>query len=265
MLSRYRRLIIAFFTLTVLFSACTKVIDINLNVSAPQIIIEGNITNQAGPYQVQITKTVNFSDANVFPKVTGALVIITDITADVKDTLFETFPGIYTTKSIIGSVGHNYQLSVLAEGKTYNSFSTIPQLVELDSITFIKTNLFGKQQINTVVNFNDPPVTVNYYSFDLYVNGVRKERTYLFSDRLADGKNISQDINTDSLEIGNTVKIEMKCIDKGVYNYFKTLPQVTGGNNFQSVSPANPISNISNKALGYFSAHTIQVKEATVK
>jgi hypothetical protein len=34
------------------------------------------------------------------------------------------------------------------------------------------------------------------------------------------------------------------------------------GNNSQSVTPANPVSNISNNALGYFSAQTIQVKEA---
>ena len=153
----------------------------------------------------------------------------------------------------------------MADGKLYTSSSTIPQVVPLDSISFIKTYLFGKIRINSVANFKDPGGINNYYGFNLSVNGIRKDGTQLFSDRLTDGKYISQDINADSLEIGNKVMIEMRCLDKSAYDYFRTLRQVTGGNNFQSVSPSNPISNISNNALGYFSAHTFQVKEAIVK
>lgn len=246
-------------------TACNKVIDINLNDAAPQIIIEGNISSESGPYQVQISKTINFSDANIFLGVTGATVIISDITDEMQDTLTETSPGIYKTKNILGLIGHSYQLSVTAEGKTYTAISTIPSQVKLDTITFQKTNRFGKVHINSVVNFIDPAGIVNYYRFIQTINGVTKEGVHLFSDRLADGKVINQQINSDSLEVGNIVKIEMICLDKGAYDYFRTLRQVTGGNNFQSVSPSNPISNISNKALGYFSAHSTQRKQAVVK
>ncbi len=54
-----------FITSIVLYS-CTKVININLNDASPKIVIEGNVTNVAGPYQVQITQTVNFSDQIFF-------------------------------------------------------------------------------------------------------------------------------------------------------------------------------------------------------
>jgi hypothetical protein len=50
----------------------------------------------------------------------------------------------------------------------------------------------------------------------------------------------------------------MNCVDKNVYDYFFTLSGVTGNNGFQTATPANPVSNISNGALGYFSAHTTQ-------
>ncbi len=264
MKSLLNKLIVPVLTVTIFLTSCTKVIDINLNDAAPQIVIEGNISNGAGPYQVQISRTINFSDANIFPKVSGALVIISDINSALSDTLIENSPGIYNTKSIKGLVGHSYQLSVLANGNLYTSQSTIPQSVNLDTITFHKTNFFGNFQVNPVVNFMDPSNIINYYSFSLTVNGVKKEDTYLYTDRLADGKTINQEIGLDSLKIGDNVKIEMRCIDKGVYDYYFTLPQVTG-NSFQSISPANPLSNISNKALGYFSAHTSQIKEAIVK
>ena len=42
-------------------AACKKVINVDLNNAAPQIVIEGEITNELPPYQVRISKTVNFS------------------------------------------------------------------------------------------------------------------------------------------------------------------------------------------------------------
>jgi hypothetical protein len=33
--------------------------------------------------------------------------------------------------------------------------------------------------------------------------------------------------------------------------------QISGNPNFQTASPANPVSNFDNGALGYFSAHTV--------
>ncbi len=66
------------------------------------------------------------------------------------------------------------------------------------------------------------------------------------------------------LHQNDTVLLKMYCVDKNIYNYFFTLAAVTGNNNFRSASPANPNSNISNGALGYFSAHTISQKKIVV-
>ena len=61
------------------FGSCTKVINVNLNNANPNIVIEGNLNDGPGPYQVKLTQTVNFSDPNFFPPVTGAIVQITDV------------------------------------------------------------------------------------------------------------------------------------------------------------------------------------------
>lgn len=51
----------------------------------------------------------------------------------------------------------------------------------------------------------------------------------------------------------------MLCISPEVYKYWYSLNAgATGGNN--AASPANPVSNISGGALGYFSAQTAQTK-----
>lgn len=253
--------------LGILACSCTKVVQVNLNNASPQIVIEGNITDSPGPYRVQITKTVNFSEDNVYPAVSGAAVKITDSATGITDVLAETSAGIYTTQTLLqGIAGHTYQLYVLTNGESFTASSTMPQPVKLDSVTFEHSNRFGNTEINAVVNFQDPPGIVNYYTFTEYVNGKQLSEGFVFSDRLSDGKYIRQQFFNDSsyLNNGDTLLLKMNCVDKNVWNYFNTLDNVTNGNNFQSAAPSNPVANISNRGLGYFSAHTLQTKKLVV-
>jgi Domain of unknown function (DUF4249) len=243
----------------ILFS-CTKVINVNLNNVNPNIVIEGVVSDAPGPYQVQLTQTVNFSDQNVFPPVTGATVKITDSALGITDLLKEVVPGTYVTQKLLqGVTGHTYQLYVLSNGQTYTASSTMPQKVNLDSVTFYTTNIFGTRSTSAVANFQDPSGIANYYTFTEYVNGQVIDQTFNFSDRLSDGKYIRRQLFNDSSYInpGDEVSIEMHCVDNQVWQYFNTLRQAKG-NNSQAITPANPLSNISNNALGYFSAQTVQ-------
>jgi hypothetical protein len=249
----------SFFLLFFLFS-CTKVINVNLNNANPNIVIEGTVNDVPGPYQVKLTQTVNFSDPNIFPPVTGATVKITDSNLGVTDSLKEVVPGTYVTQNLLqGLTGHTYQLYVLSNGQTYTASSTMPAKVNLDSVTFYTTDIFGTRSTSAVANFQDPSGIANYYTFTEYVNGQAIDQTFNFSDRLSDGKYIRRQLFNDSSYInpGDQVVIEMHCVDNQVWQYFNTLGQAKG-NNSQSITPANPLSNISNNALGYFSAQTVQ-------
>lgn len=240
--------------------SCTKVISVNLNNANPNLVIEGIVSDAPGPYQVQITQTVNFSDPNIFPAITGATVKITDSTLGITDSLSESLPGIYVTHKLLqGLTGHTYQLYVLSNGQTYTASSTMPAKVNLDSVTFYSTNIFGTKSTSAIANFQDPAGIPNYYTFTEYVNGQAIDQTFNFSDRLSDGKYIRRQLFNDSSYInpGDQVSIEMHCVDNQVWQYFNTLGQAKG-NNSQAISPANPLSNITNNALGYFSAQTTQ-------
>ena len=245
----------------ILLVSCTKVINVNLNNASPNIVIEGNIND--GPYQVKLTQTVNFSDPNLFPPVTGATVRITDVTAAFTDSLTEAVPGIYKTKNLMQGVpGHQYQLFVSSNGQIYTASSTMPLPVTLDSVSFYSSSIFGKTRTNAVANYQDPAGIANYYTYAEFVNGQQVDRTFVFSDRLSDGKYLHVQLFNDStINPGDKVRVEMHCVDNPVWQYFNTLGEAKG-NNSQSVTPANPVSNISNNALGYFSAQTVQIKEA---
>jgi hypothetical protein len=253
------RSIIPFLFLVLAVAACKKVINVDLNNAAPQIVIEAEITNQQPPYQVRISRTVNFSASNSFPPVTGAIVKITDSTNGRTFQFNEVDSGRYVTSSFSGIPKHVYNLLVTTGGQQYKATSVMPGTIALDSVTFAEnTDFNNKKDINAVVNFNDPAGPGNYYQFTERVNGRLIPNIFVFEDRLSDGKYIQQPLYNDSsyMKKGDTLLLNMYCIDKGVYDYFFTLMNVTG-NNFQSATPANPIGNISNGALGYFSAHTV--------
>ncbi len=241
------------FAFVLVFSSCTKVIDIDLNSKDPQIVIEGNVTDQAGPYTVRITQSVNFSATNTFPEVTGASVTIAD-NASNSELLTEVSPGVYQTNTLQGVPGRTYTLTVIANGKTYTSVSTMPGLVTLDSL-LLEPNLSFGSPFLIIPRFQDPAGAGNYYRCVETINNVRLADYFLYDDLFSDGLVNGQPLLdfTTILESGDSVSVDLQCIDKQVNLYFYSLQQTASGN---TGAPANPESNISNHALGYFSAHT---------
>ena len=245
--------------------ACKKVITLNLSTAPSTIVIEGNVSNEQKPYQVTITKTVGFYQSNTFPSVSGAVVKIIDSTTGITDSLIEGQAGIYSTTKLVGIIGHTYLLDVIVAGKEYKSSSTMPKQVTLDSISFLTTSAFGKFNTNAVVNFQDPVGSSNYYNFIETFRNIPPKQIQVFDDRISNGRYISRQLFNDStVNHGDTVDIEMQCIDKNVFKYLEELSGQDATNG-QPTSPADPTSNITNGALGYFSAHTIQRKKTVFK
>ncbi|MGY0037131.1 DUF4249 family protein [Pedobacter sp. NJ-S-72] len=111
---------------TVMFSGCEKVIDVKLDGSATQIVIEGQVTANAGPYRVSISESKNFEEDNNFVGRNDGVVEIKDLTSGVAETLTTKNSGVYETSLMQGVGGHTYQLTVKLSGKTYMATSTIP-------------------------------------------------------------------------------------------------------------------------------------------
>lgn len=248
-------------------TACEKVVDITVNNGETQLVIQGNVSNVTGPTIVQIRTTVPYSNTNVFPGISNAVVTITDSNANKIEPLQHTGNGVYQTNNILGIIGKTYILNVTINGKNYQAKSTMPTSINLDSITFQTNTGFGQVITNAVPNFKDPVNEQNNYYFNQFINSKPTKKIFVFDDRLINGRYINAQLFNDSAFIQkfDTVTLEMQTIDRNVFNFFKELELISDPSGPQPSSPQNPTTNISGGALGYFSAHTFQRKKAVFK
>lgn len=254
------------------FASCQKVIDIEVNTSPSQLVIEGNITNVREPQTIKISRSVAYTNNNVYPAVSGAMVTVRDNLGTTWRFNETATPGTYRSSSMIGNAGRTYTLNVTTDNNTYTAASTMPAAVRADSITLTDVTFGGTTRKMVAVHYTDPKNIANQYRYILRVNGRPTSRIYVFDDRLKDG-NIGKDElfpgnddddDRNQLQTGDVAEVEIQNIDKNVFNYWFTLRQQSRGGPGGATTPGNPPSNISNNALGYFSAHTYQAISITV-
>jgi hypothetical protein len=240
------------------------VIEIDLKDSEPLLVVEGVFNNRTDTQSVRITSSVGIGDSNSSPGISGATVTVKDQDG-ISYAFRERAPGIYSSRRMRGIPGRTYSLSITHNGKTYTARSTMPSQVTIDSIGFQSTTIFSNSRTSLQLIFRDPPQIKNYYRFVLSINEVKTSSIFVYNDDFTDGKQVTRDLfDVDvDLKSGDRVAVEMHCIDPVIYRYWFGLDQnrSRGG---ASVTPANPVSNISNGALGYFSAQTQQMEQLLV-
>jgi hypothetical protein len=156
---------------------------------------------------------------------------------------------------------------VTVGGNLFTATSTMPVKINLDTIYTTDELIFTDTRKIVNVEFHDPPGRGNNYRFIQYVNGLKEKQLFVQNDDYTDGNlNISKlfyfpDKDSDStiIKTGDTVTVDMLCIDPKIYKYWFSLVRNTNGDN-NNTTPANPVSNIEGGALGYFSAQTLQTK-----
>lgn len=250
--------------MALIYSSCEKVIDLDLKDAEPRMVIEGIISNRTDTQGVKISMSALVGNRNVFPGVEGATVMV-------KDDLGTELPlrdrgnGIYSIRRMRGAPGRTYTLTVLYAGKEYKASSTMPQVVPMDSVGITTTTVFGQVRKSATLLYMDPAGLKNYYRFILTVNGQRSKNIFVGNDDFNDGKQVTRELVDFEVDLvaGDKVEIEMQSIDPVLYRYWVGLDenQNRGG---ASTTPANPVTNWSNGALGYFSAHTQQIEAVTV-
>lgn len=248
-------------------ASCTKVIDLKLGNNTGKLVIEGNITDTGSHQSIMLSQNVPFSNTNTYPPVSGAVVSVRDDKGNIYP-FTEGAAGTYSTNMMKTTTGVSYTMTVLTNGETYSANSTMPALVQLDSITTQKKEFNNsKGQQNVLVHYKDPAGLGNQYRFVMYVNNIQVKWIFAFNDDFTDGRYVNNDLQEDDIDIyrGDTVTVEMQCIDKPIYTYWLTLMQQAGNGTEGSVAPSNPPTNITPAPLGYFSAHTTQIKTIIVK
>lgn len=257
--------LISILGLTVFITSCEKVIDLKLDNAAPKIVIEAILTDLDVRQIVSLSTTTNFESSNNKVPLSGATVTIKEENGPTI-TYTEQTPGNYLSTRYKGVPGKKYTITVTAGGQTYVAISTMPTPVPIKSLSQIELSAFGETRKVVQVNFNDPAGVANFYYNRVFINNLKNDRYYVDSDRFTDGREVKNNIFIDEPELvtGDKVKIQLLTIDEKVYKYLFSITQITG-NGGPPTTPANPESNFSNGALGFFSASTLAVDSLVIK
>lgn len=256
-----------------LITGCEKEIDLDLEDKSGNIVIEGNVSDQPGPYYVKITRSVAFTQNNEYPLIEDAVVILSDNSGQT-ETLQYVGAGRYETTNFVTQPGKTYTIKVTAEGKEYTAKSTMPFPVSLDDLQQDSFTIGGEITYTLLPIFTDPSALGNRYLLKYSINNSSKKTFEIFSDNVNNGMvnqrplvlpNDDEDPDDQKVVVGDTIYVELQCIDTNVFTYYSSLLQISGSGPGGSVTPSNPPSNISNGALGYFSAHTSSKKSFVIQ
>lgn len=263
-------LVISSFTLI----SCEKVIDLDLNSSEPRIVIEGNITSDPGPYEVSVTTSGDYYTAEGIQPISGATIILNDDFGNY-DTLTEEVNGKYLTNNLIGESDRNYSIKVIYNNIEYTGSDYLPNKVVIDSLNYeIMENGHGSPNENEIPRwivycyFTDPAETADYYRLNIKVNGLTVSGAFnyysLGIDQLVNGQPVKYSLWRVEAMPGDTISINLNSIGFNTYEYFRTLNDAISSGGMDG-TPYNPLSNLSNDALGYFGAYTNDTKSFIVE
>ncbi len=253
-----KKILYALIIATALFS-CQKVIDVDLNDSNPQIVIEANYSAEDSTVLVRISMTSSFFDSEPSPVVDDAVVTISNASGS-SISIPYIGDGFYKLENYLPDFDSKYVLSVSNNGTTYLAECFLPAPVQLEPISYDSIPSFFGNEGGFVpyLNYYDPVGIVNHYQIVLSKNGdVWDGLTQFFTqdDLFTDGNYIERPLfGQEFYNTGDTIGMELRSIDEVIYNYINEAQSIAGASS--SAAPANPGNNWNNGALGYFSAYS---------
>ncbi|WP_293942243.1 MULTISPECIES: DUF4249 domain-containing protein [unclassified Sphingobacterium] len=244
------------------FVGCEDKIDLNLPENTGQLVITADLMVSDQQHQISIQKVIGLKESMLSP-ITDAEVFVRNLQNNRIYTFSPGADGLYTNKTLRLQEKASYQLHVkTADGKEIEGTSTVPTYVDVDSIGLSERIIFTDTIYYPTLVFNDPPDKGNYYKYKMSVNGGELRFIDVFNDKYNNGLQVQHDIidRDRDLKLGDRVRILRQCIDVGAYNYWNSFQMINPG----AASPSNPISNLSNGVLGYFSVSVGKYYESEV-
>lgn len=230
-------------------SSCEELIDVNLNDANPRYVIEADLTDLTNDQVIKVSQTVAFEEPVRNKPVNNAVVVVTDDKGTVY--YFKSAGNGDYAATFKPKPNTRYDLRVTVDGEMFESSSYMNSYVDVDSLGIIEDVIFSDTVYSVTLKFNDPKDQPNYYKYNVSVNGDDFKFSRVFSDKFNDGLYVTHQVsdNSNDILIGDSVVVRRQIVDKPVFNYWNEVLSINPG----SAAPANPTSNITNGALGYFS------------
>lgn len=268
--------------LTITIFACTESFDADLDSSFSRLVVQGSISDTRKPHQVFLSKSADYFSNKPAPKVTGAIVSISDgvNTFD----LIEVEDGVYETDSMAGEPGKTYTLTIDVDGDLFEASCFLNECPPIDSINFGYYDLSAYDIVDSSVmvllNAQEPNTPGNYYMWNAYRNGILETDTlnenYFSDDEFING-NYMYNVEVAWIrvaDVGDTIDLEMLSITKEYTDYLTQVMSVTDWNMGPfGGPPANPQGNIkevfendnkNDDPLGFFIAYSTFIITDTI-
>ncbi len=242
--------------ISVLYS-CEKVIDVDLNTANSQYVIQSVLYAGEQDFIVNISQTTSYFSPSKPEVVKNANISLIDDNGHSYNLVYED-EGSYLLSSFEAESLKEYTLKVVVEGKPYEATAGVAQFVPIDSVKVdtMEDEFDGYVETGVRIWFTSYSDKNNYYQIKTMINNQIQENNH----RMLIGEyDAFESINSafipiyESPENGDIISVELIAIDKNTFQYFNSLDELSeGGLGFGGASPANPKSNWSNGALGYF-------------
>ena len=259
---------------TIIFTGCTEKIDLELDESYARLVVDGEVTNEKKAHQVKLSMTSSFLGETHDPPVTGANITISSATTTFNLQESQSEPGLYfTNPDIQGIPGELYQLDIelpveVNGQKHYSASSMMFPVAPIDSIGLKYDDRWDVWEVQCYAL--DPP-TIDFYMFEILKNSIMVNDTLsdkmVVADKLYNGQYtngigvgwLDPEKPNEQLHNGDTVTLRMSGITEE-YAYFIWEVQRESGyqNPMFGGPPANVTGNISDGAIGFFAAYSVE-------
>lgn len=234
--------------------ACEDKIVLELEPPEDKLVITGDLLVGDNLHTISIQQVISIDNGTMQP-VKDAQVSVKSLQSGRLYDFLDQGDGNYSNTTLRLRENVTYELSVITkEGDLYHATSTAPVFIPVDSIGFMQRIILKDTLYYPTFVFTDPVDQTNFYKYKMSVNGQPFRFVSALNDKYNNGLEVQHDIYDDGNELkqGDVIRVLRQCIDKSSYDYWRTYQEI----NPSSVSPSNPISNLSNGALGYFGVST---------
>ncbi len=276
------KILIIISPIMIALSSCTERINIDLGTTYTRFVVEGKITTDTVRQFVKLSKSTDYYYSTPPPAVSHALVTVDDGTEKITLSENDSIPGLYQTPpDYFGVPGKTYELDITLQeaidgNSSYSATSELHAVSPIDSIGLEYQADFKAYFVN--IYAQEPP-TVDFYSFEVFRNGVlltdSLNKLGISDDRLFNGNYtygipvyfLDQEKPEEVIKPGDTITLRMSEITKEYYNFILQLQDQTFQfrNPLFSGPPANISTNISNGGLGFFAATAVTYASTVLK
>lgn len=264
------RSIILSITFVTLFFACQKVVELDIEQSTPQIVIEGLLSDRDTVHYVKVSRSIQFYDTGLNP-VENAIVVVTgegnSYAYSHNPSSVDSLNGFYFSDvQFAGKIGEAYTLNVDVDGVNFEAVDTMRYVTPIDSLSFQLAPNPSDEDVEdgklyqALLYAKEPEETEDYYQFQFFRNDTLitdPDNIYVFSD-VAFGPTLNGLQSPVLFREGELASVQIYSLTREQFVFYSDLANVLNNDGGMfSPPPVNPRNTFSNNALGLWQVSAI--------